>query len=150
MHRDLKPDILLLNSQNLIEADARLKISDFKLSLQLKPDEYATNAAGTPFYVAPEIISEKSYDKRCDFWSLGVILFLLLSGSLPFYHKETSVLFDKIKAREYSFTSNVWNYVSSEAKDLVGRLLRVDPDHRITGEKLKNHPWNSGKFLASN
>ena len=60
MHRDLKPDILLLTKKNLTEA--RLKIADFKLSCQLKPGEYATNAAGTPFYVAPEIISEKMYD----------------------------------------------------------------------------------------
>ena len=104
-----------------------MKISDFTLSCQLKPGEKVTNAAGTPSYVAPEIISEKLYDERCDFWSLGVILFLLLSGSLPFFHEETAELFDKIKAGKYSFSDEVWDCVSSEAKDLVKRLLKVEP-----------------------
>jgi calcium-dependent protein kinase len=106
-HRDLKPDILLLTEGNLKES--RLKISDFSVAIQLEPGEFAHEAVGTPFYVAPEIISEKDYDQKCDLWSLGVILFLTLSGSLPFFHENTEILFELIKAGKYSFEDKVWD-----------------------------------------
>ena len=79
MHRDLKPENLLLTHEDLKMAS--VKISDFGLACK---DEKSMTIAGTQNYIAPEIISNKAYDKRCDLWSLGVILFLLLSGDLPF------------------------------------------------------------------
>ena len=79
MHRDLKPENFLLSDQDL--NFGVMKIADFGLACM---DETSTVVAGTPCYIAPEILSNKSYDKRCDLWSLGVILFLLLSGELPF------------------------------------------------------------------
>jgi calcium-dependent protein kinase len=81
MHRDLKPENFLLTEKTLKVAN--LKIADFGLACR---DETSTVVAGSPYYIAPEIISNKPYDKRCDLWSLGVILFLLLSGELPFHH----------------------------------------------------------------
>ena len=77
-HRDLKPENLLLS------ADKTIKIADFGLATFVLQDEPLLTIAGTPGYIAPEIISRKPYDQRCDFWSLGVILYLLLAGELPF------------------------------------------------------------------
>ena len=84
VHRDLKPENLLLSSSEL--SRSTIKIADFGLAC--KNDEPLSLIAGTPGYIAPEIISCKPYDSRCDFWSLGVIMFLLLSGELPFEHED--------------------------------------------------------------
>ena len=82
VHRDLKPENLLLSSSEL--SRATIKIADFGLACFTTADEPLRKIAGTPGYIAPEIISCKPYDSRCDYWSLGVIMFLLLSGELPF------------------------------------------------------------------
>ena len=82
VHRDLKPENLLLTT------DSTIKIADFGLSCFTSPDEPLNMIAGTPGYIAPEIISKKPYDHKCDYWSLGVILFMLLAGELPFQHED--------------------------------------------------------------
>ena len=96
VHRDLKPENILLTCSELKEAT--VKICDFGLSRQVRADFKARTVAGTPNYIAPEILQCKPYDEKCDYWSLGVILFLLLSGSLPFEHEEHFELFELIKA----------------------------------------------------
>jgi len=81
-HRDLKPENILLSGDNLLRST--IKIADFGLATFTSESEPCHTIGGTPGYIAPEIISRKPYDQRCDYWSLGVILFLLLSGELPF------------------------------------------------------------------
>lgn len=78
--------------------------------------------------MAPEIISEQPYGKECDYWSIGVVLFILLSGTPPFYEDERSDLFDKIKQCDYQFFEKDWHNISNEAKDLVSNILRADPN----------------------
>jgi len=146
VHRDLKPENLLLDSKNL--ENSTIKISDFGLARFLSKSQLATTTAGTPGYVAPEIIACDPYDSRCDYWSLGVVLFLMLSGTPPFYHPDHMELFELIKRGNFTFDAVTWNQVSDEAKDFIKGLLVVDPDQRFTSVEILAHPWFLGEFEA--
>ena len=117
IHRDLKPENLLLTSTDLQQAT--LKIADFGLARFLSDSDLAKTVAGSPSYIAPEILNGQPYDCRCDYWSLGVILFLLLSGGLPFEHEDHNELFQMISEGEYKMDENTWHFISEEAKHLV-------------------------------
>lgn len=106
----------------------------------------ASTTCGTPGYVAPEVLFKKPYDHRCDIWALGVVLFIMLSGTPPFYHPDNFELFELIKTGEYTFDAPAWAQVSQEGKDLICRLLTVDPNQRITAEELRAHKWITGDF----
>lgn len=106
VHRDLKPENLLLTAPKL--EDATLKIADFGLARYVSEEEMAKTVAGTPGYIAPEILQQKPYDHRCDYWSLGVVLFLLLSGALPFEHPDHIECFALIMKGKFSFESDTW------------------------------------------
>ncbi len=92
----------------------------------------ATTACGTPGYIAPEILNKEPYDGRCDFWSLGVVLYVLLCGNAPFFSQDNFELFRMITDGKYEFKDPVWNKVSDEAKDLITGLLKVNPAERLT------------------
>jgi len=109
----------------------------------------ASSVVGTPSYTAPEILQSKDYDFRCDYWSLGVILFLLLSGTLPFEHEDTIELFEMIKEGKYNKKAGSWRYVSAQAKNLISGLLVVDPDYRLKKEQIQDHVWFSGAIKLS-
>lgn len=93
-HRDLKPENLLLTDEVMDKAS--VKISDFGLARGISGGNMAETCCGTPGYVAPEVIGKQPYDARCDIWSLGVIMFVLLSGTPPFFHKDNFELFGLI------------------------------------------------------
>jgi len=131
VHRDLKPENLLLSTDHL---KSTIKIADFGLACFTTPDAPLTLVAGTPGYIAPEVISGKPYDHKCDFWSLGVIMFLLLAGELPFAHEKQEELFALIRKGRYNFSQESWTHVSSEAKDLVRGLLTVKVSRRYGRE----------------
>ena len=118
IHRDLKPENLLIKDSAADDISS-LKISDFGLARFIKTDEYAQTTCGTPGYVAPEIINLKPYSKECDYWSIGVILYILLSGSPPFYEDKDDDLFEKIRKCKWEFDGEEWEEVSNEAKDLI-------------------------------
>lgn len=130
VHRDIKPENLLFDSKDL--SKATVKISDFGLARYISNETLATTTCGTPGYVAPEILHKTAYDSRCDFWSLAVVMFILLSGTPPFYHEDNFELFEIIKKGDYDFGAPAWNEVSSEAKDLIKKLLVIDPNQRIS------------------
>jgi len=88
--------------------------------------------AGTPFYIAPEIL-KGHYDKQCDMWSIGVLLYILVSGRLPFAASNRAELFDKIALAKVSFQPKQFEKVSEECKDLISKLLVADPAKRLTG-----------------
>eukprot|EP00299_Pterocystis_sp_00344_P008534 c3280_g1_i2.p1 GENE.c3280_g1_i2~~c3280_g1_i2.p1 ORF type:complete len:382 (+),score=105.29 c3280_g1_i2:286-1431(+) len=135
-HRDLKPENLLIG-----EKDKKLKISDFGLSVLYHPESQADllhTTCGTPNYVAPEVLADKGYDgTAADVWSMGVILFVLLAGYLPFDEPTPQLLFKKVAKAEYSAPK----HFSPEAKSLVGRILVPDPKRRITINEIKQDAW---------
>ncbi|CAD8141750.1 unnamed protein product [Paramecium pentaurelia] len=149
VHRDLKPENILFDSKN---QGASLKIIDFGASAKLINDEKLKKRIGTPFYVAPEVLNG-SYDEKCDIWSLGVILYVLLCGYPPFFgHSEGEVL-AKVRKGTYQFDSNDWSRVSMQAKDLIRRMLFYDPSSRISASDAQQHSWianNKAKGLVNN
>ena len=140
VHRDLKPENLLYSSN---EENAMIKVSDFGFAKFLIPkaQEQLFTACGTPSYVAPEIIESKGYDSKVDCWSLGVILYVMLCGFPPFYADDNNTLFNMIKKADFEFHSPYWDNVSENAKDLIKKLLIVEPEKRLSTEEILKHPW---------
>jgi len=133
-HRDLKPENLLLDSDN------NIKIVDFGLSNRYKSNELLITACGSPCYAAPEMILGKKYHgATVDVWSLGIILFAMICGYLPFEEENTSKLYKKILSGEYKTP----HFISREAKDLLTHILNVNPESRYTLKDIKNHSWLS-------
>jgi len=120
---------LLFDSQDF--TTAIVKVSDFGLARFLTDEKFATTTCGTPGYVAPEILAEKPYKEKCDLWSVGIVMFILLSGEPPFFHEDNFELFEMIKKCQYDMTKPAWANISDDAKDLIKRLLVADPDKRI-------------------
>lgn len=83
------------------------------------------------------------YGKECDYWSIGVVLYILLCGSPPFFEDEKSDLFDKIKNAQYEFDDQSWGGISEEAKDLVRNILKANPEERYNCQQMMAHPWMS-------
>ena len=96
---------------------------------------------GTPGYVAPEILKGKKYGTAVDMWSCGVIVYILLGGYPPFHDDNHAILYRKIKAADYAFDPQYWDQVSDDAKDLIKKMLVVDPDKRLTASQALRHPW---------
>ena len=138
VHRDLKPENLLLASKT---EDITVKIADFGFAVKSKTDKSLTTQCGTPGYVAPEILLSKPYGKSVDMWSIGVIIFILLGGYPPFSDNNQGKLYKKIKAGQFEFHPDYWGTISKEAKDLITKLLTVDPEKRFTADQALNHPW---------
>ena len=134
-HRDIKPENIMIGENN------EVKLIDFGLSRKAgKSSGGLDTMVGTPYYVAPEVL-EGSYGYECDIWSLGVLLYILLSGYLPFGGDDPSQVFDKILQAKITFKQKEWNSVSEEAKDLVMQMLTREPKKRITASKAINHEW---------
>ncbi len=135
-HRDLKPENILLKSK---DDDTAIKLADLGFAKILKDNnEKMMTPCGTPGYVAPEVISGKAYGLPCDIWSLGVIFYILLCGYPPFDAEDQAVLFKQIKAADYKFDPADWSVVSDAAKDLIRKMLLVDPNARLTAEQVRS------------
>ncbi|CAI5467623.1 unnamed protein product [Closterium sp. Yama58-4] len=137
VHRDLKPENILLVSKR---SDTRCKVIDFGMAYCLKPGERCKLRAGTPNYIAPEVIA-KNYGAEADVWSAGVILYVLLCGLPPFWGDTTEDVFKSILWQELDFETEPWPVVSTAAKDLVRRMLTRKYDRRITVSEILKHPW---------
>ena len=112
---------------------------DFGLSKNYRRSDLCT-LVGTPYYVAPELFKD-TYTYKCDFWSLGVMLYVMLSGKPPFYDKDDRVIFKKILKCDYNFNAPIWDEVSKEAKNLIKKMILTDPDKRITPSEALEDPW---------
>ena len=127
VHRDLKPENLLYDSD---AEDACLKVGDFGLAKRVQSlEEIMSAACGTPGYVAPEVLENRGYDSRADWWSIGVITYILLCGFPPFYANDNTKLFRLIKGGVYDFPSPYWDDISPQAIDVVSSL-DCNPDKR--------------------
>uniref|UniRef100_A0AC34PXN5 Ribosomal protein S6 kinase n=1 Tax=Panagrolaimus sp. JU765 TaxID=591449 RepID=A0AC34PXN5_9BILA len=149
VHRDLKPENILFENET---PDAKLRLIDFGFARVLPNSlEQLSTPCYTLQYAAPEVLELDDelpqYNQQCDLWSLGVILFTMLSGHVPFHAKTTTESANDIIARirmaEFSFQETVWDSVSDSAKDLITGLLTVDPKKRLTLAHLARHPWLS-------
>lgn len=142
IHRDLKLENVLLSSTN---EECCIKITDFGQSKILGETSLMRTLCGTPTYLAPEVLNTAGtggYSKAVDYWSLGVILFICLSGYPPFSESNcTTALKEQITRGLYNFIPAAWNHVSQPAQDLVKKLLVVDPEKRLTTKQALDHSW---------
>ncbi|KAJ8899922.1 hypothetical protein K2173_019626 [Erythroxylum novogranatense] len=144
IHRDLKPQNLLLSTN---DNNAVLKIADFGFARSLQPRNLAETLCGSPLYMAPEIMQLQKYDAKADLWSVGAILFQLVSGKTPFTgSNQIQLLQNIIKSTELQFPSD-HKELSPECKDLCQKLLRRNPVERLTFEEFFNHPFLSQRNL---
>uniref|UniRef100_A0A4W5M895 calcium/calmodulin-dependent protein kinase n=1 Tax=Hucho hucho TaxID=62062 RepID=A0A4W5M895_9TELE len=139
VHRDLKPENLLLASKL---KGAAVKLADFGLAIEVQGDQQAWfGFAGTPGYLSPEVLRKDPYGKPVDMWACGVILYILLVGYPPFWDEDQHRLYQQIKAGAYDFPSPEWDTVTPEAKDLINKMLTINPVKRVTATDALKHPW---------
>ncbi|XP_057718217.1 CDPK-related kinase 5-like [Arachis stenosperma] len=139
VHRDLKPENFLYTSKDE-SSESELKAIDFGLSDFVRPDERLNDIVGSAYYVAPEVL-HRSYSTEADVWSIGVIAYILLCGSRPFWARTESGIFRAVLKADPSFDEAPWPSLSTEAKDFVKRLLNKDPRKRISASQALSHPW---------
>lgn len=137
VHRDLKPENFLFSSE---DENSTLKAIDFGLSDYVKPDERLNDIVGSAYYVAPEVL-HRSYGTEADMWSIGVIAYILLCGSRPFWARTESGIFRAVLKADPSFDEAPWPSLSADAKDFVKRLLNKDYRKRLTASQALSHPW---------
>jgi len=142
IHRDLKPENLLL--MNNEDGTTTVKISDFGLAGLYDGSEQMKTYCGTEGYAAPEIMKNIPYNDTVDIWSLGVIIYIILSGFRPFEADDRYELYQQVIKADYEFFSPEWDSISQEAKDLISRMLQVQPERRITIDQALSHPWIKG------
>ncbi len=99
-----------------------------------------TTPNGTPYYIAPEVL-KGSYTTQCDNWSMGVVMYIMLSGRPPFGGKNNNEILNNVLHGTFDFSATVWQSISSEAKDLISNLLQRQADVRFSAEEAFNHPW---------
>lgn len=168
MHRDLKPENFLLTSK---DANGELKLTDFGLGVFFKPGERFRDLVGSPYYVAPEVsrppapalgnqrlafgilpprltnsthsaqVLRKNYSHEADMWSLGVILYILLSGLPPFWGDTEEQIFKMVLKGHIDFKTDPWPKISEAAKDCVRKLLQQDVTQRATAQDILKHDW---------
>jgi|Transcript_59479 serine/threonine protein kinase len=155
-HRDLKPDNMLLMNpmpKNMagLKYESKLlseiKIADFGFAQECGNEDNMTKCCGTPYYIAPEVLecglykTGPPYGKQVDMWSAGVICYVLLSGSPAFQAQKRDQLFKLIVKAEFSFTGQLWDRISADAKDLISKLLVKSPKKRYTAQDALGHQW---------
>ncbi|CAJ0949131.1 unnamed protein product, partial [Mesorhabditis belari] len=161
VHRDLKPENILFESE---DKDAKLRLVDFGFA-RLLPNSVEQQLKAQPLrkltpcyslqYAAPEVLdigdTLPEYNEQCDLWSLGVVLFTMLSGQVPFHARSKTEsatdIMERIRKAEFSFESDAWKHVSYDAKELITGLLTVDPKKRLTMDKLQRHMWLNANSL---
>jgi len=138
VHRDLKPDNIMITQQNEFGV---IKIMDFGLSKIISPSEKTVEGYGTLSYVAPEVLLRTPYNKEVDIWSMGVILFYMLSGHLPFRGSKEKEVAEKIVYNELEFDEDDWETRTQKVQNLISCCLEKKAEDRITIDQFINHPW---------
>ena len=138
VHRDLKPDNIMITQQNDFGI---IKIMDFGLSKIVSTQEKMVDGYGTLSYVAPEVLLRTPYNKEVDIWSMGVILYYMLCGHLPFKGNKEVVIAEKIVNDDLEFDEDEWEVRSKKVRELITSCLKKEPEERITIDDFLNHPW---------
>lgn len=137
IHLDVKPDNFLIYDENVKD----VLLADFGFVQALPKGKLGTEYNGTLIFAAPEILTGTPYDKSVDIWSLGVSIYILLSGMFPFPVSPECVLRECITKGRYFFPASKWASVSRDAKDLVGKMIQVQPSNRLTVDQCLEHKW---------
>ena len=141
IHRDLKPENILLEEEEEAKKEYfTIKVIDFGTSGKIKKGQKYNDVIGTPFYIAPEVLKNK-YDEKCDLWSCGVILFVMLCGEPPFYGEDDDEIYNQILTTDVKFSQSEWENISNEAKDLIQKLLTKNYKNRLSAVEALQHPW---------
>ena len=137
VHRDLKPENFLLDTA---APSANIKLIDFGAACELTPGNLLTRKVGTSYYIAPEVI-EMGYTEKCDIWSAGTVLYVMLSGVPPFSGNSDEEIIRNVSKGKYAFAGREWEGISAHAKDFISKLMNVDPSARLSAKQALNHPW---------
>ncbi|XP_044765481.1 MAP kinase-activated protein kinase 2 [Coccinella septempunctata] len=141
-HRDLKPENLLYSKKGTYGI---LKLTDFGFAKETLSQDTLQTPCYTPYYVAPEVLGSDKYDKSCDIWSLGVIMYILLCGFPPFYSNHGMAISPGMKKRirmgQFTFPDPEWKNVSQNAKDLIKGMLNIEPTSRLTISQVMSNWW---------
>ena len=141
MHRDLKPEnIMLTHKLSKKNKKYEVKLIDFGTAKIFKEGEKETKFIGTSYYIAPEVLKE-SYDEKCDVWSCGVIMYILLCGYPPFNGNSNEEIYNSIKNSQPYFHGEDWRDITPEAIDLLQNMLNKQPNKRFSAGKCINHKW---------
>ncbi|CAK83098.1 unnamed protein product (macronuclear) [Paramecium tetraurelia] len=136
MHRDIKPENILIDP-----TDQHIKIIDWGLSKDMTNIVSIKQKIGTIDYAAPEVLLEKEYDQKCDLWSCGVILYILLSGEVPFPGENTGEIEKKIVSSKINLKQKIWKTISDDAQNLLINLLEPDPAKRFSAQQALQSEW---------
>lgn len=135
-HRDIKPDNILFDSRY-----NKLILADFGSAEWFCGGGTMSGVVGTPYYVAPEVLSGREYNEKVDVWSAGVILYIMLAGVPPFYGETAVETFEAVMRGNLRFPTRLFRSVSPEAKDLLRKMLCKDVSRRLSAEQVLRHPW---------
>eukprot|EP00931_Biecheleriopsis_adriatica_P063636 TRINITY_DN3857_c0_g2_i1.p1 TRINITY_DN3857_c0_g2~~TRINITY_DN3857_c0_g2_i1.p1 ORF type:complete len:489 (-),score=150.85 TRINITY_DN3857_c0_g2_i1:44-1510(-) len=142
-HRDLKPENYIFATKESLEKST-LKLIDFGLAREFKQGQILSTKAGTPYYVAPQVLAGK-YDHQADMWSLGVIMYVMLCGYPPFYGDTDEEVLEKVRNGQLKFEKSDWKKVSADAQTLIKNLLKMNPTDRFTAQQALNDTWITEK-----
>ena len=140
VYRDIKPENLLLDN------DYNIKLCDYGWATYFTPGKFLTVYCGTPEYVSPEVIKKYPYNEKVDIWGLGVLIFELVFGYAPFSSTFNEERFNNIKAGKINWPKDLGDEYK-DLKDLIEKILRVDPKERISLDEIENHPWLRETYL---
>jgi calcium/calmodulin-dependent protein kinase I len=147
VHRDIKPENIMLVSRE--EQVPHIKLVDFGMSKLISPTEKAMVPCGTLDYAAPELLSCKGYNKEVDMWSIGVVTYLMLTGTLPFTDQDNNKAIKKIMEAHIDFNAAIWEAFTPQCKDFLSHLLTKDLNNRLSAEDALEHPWITHRHALS-
>lgn len=142
VHRDLKPENILFETK---APNSHIRVIDFGISRKMLKGAMLRRKYGTPYYIAPEVL-KGDYDEKCDVWSCGVILYVLLSGEPPFNGVNSRAILQRVASGRFAFRNPIWSHISSEVKSLISRMLTVSPAARPSAQEVLLDSWIQGVF----
>ena len=149
IHRDLKPENILI-CKKLKNCFNLIKVIDFGTAIIFNKDKNDKSLTGSVYYISPEVLSKnRNYSEKCDVWSCGIIMYILLTGLPPFNGDSDEEIMRKILNGKFDMKKYPWPIISSQAKDLLKKLLEFEPNKRISAEEALNHPWFESKQVKT-
>jgi len=139
IHRDIKPENIMITNREK-NGCLQVKLIDFGTAKMFEKGHQENKYVGSSYYMAPEVIRRK-YDEKCDLWSIGVIMYILLTGRPPFDGNDDDEILENVKKGVYDTYSYPYPLLSSHSKDLINKLLQYDPKKRISADQAIEHPW---------